>query len=110
MNIRPLWASATQALSDLCLRFAQPGWELIFHELGLAAAGDMDSLGGFVPSWREVEEEETLGLQEDEKTWRCPNRAKLFKVFEHWTEEWENEAQKRLAKVNYLCLIPRACY
>ncbi|KAF5389929.1 hypothetical protein D9757_003643 [Collybiopsis confluens] len=97
VNLRPLWAPAASALSDLSQRCDEAVWKVLFRELKVLMLNE----GLLPPSGKEKGEDDRSGNPDDpweeERTWRDPSAHKLREVVIHWLDErshWKEIMQK----------------
>ncbi|KAH9921372.1 armadillo-type protein [Amylocystis lapponica] len=82
VNLRPLWSSASEALSALSGRFGDLVWRLVFEEVQVASAA---SPARVRPEWMTEESEaESDPISEDERTWRDPSAHKMRLCCGEW--------------------------
>ncbi|KDQ13943.1 hypothetical protein BOTBODRAFT_33064 [Botryobasidium botryosum FD-172 SS1] len=101
VNLRPLWTPTCEALGALSKRFPEKVWELVFAEVQKAAKGDVALLGASLPEWDVPSDagDGDGGMEvESEKTWRCPNVARVSRAADAWAGDGVDAANALLVK------------
>jgi len=100
VNLRPLWAPAMKALSELSTRCDPVVWSAVFEDLRRLSEGQTLELS---PEWtNESLDDDGDDIQEEERTWQDPSAHKMRVAVSSWTSD---RAPRR--KIIKVCFPPR---
>ena len=102
VNLRPLWAPATKALSELSNRCDPIVWSAVLGDLRRLSEGDDFGLS---PGWaKESPSGDGDTIQEEERTWRDPSAHKMRVAVFSWTSD--RAPKEKIIKVCHPLLGP----
>lgn len=95
VNLRPLWAPAMKALSELSNRCDPVVWSAVFEDLRRLSEGQSLELS---PEWaKESLSDDGDDIHEEERTWRDPSAHKMRVAVSSWTGD--RVPRRRVVKV-----------